>query len=207
MGIEDNTLALAGIFQAIQQVKQIAREGRTDDEAFSVSINSLFKIDADSTEDVYGGPEGLVVGLRTLGWQLGYAAKKRDSELLRYGIGIILLESRLRKHPKMLEAIHIGIERATRQAEVSSCMDPNVIALFADIYSQTLSTFSYRIHVHGEPRFLENQENTNRIRALLLAGVRSAVLWRQTGGGRLQLLFSRKKILRSAERRLSIVNG
>jgi high frequency lysogenization protein len=35
------------------------------------------------------------------------------------------------------------------------------------------------------------------IRALLLGGMRAAVLWRQCGGNRLQLLLRRKALLRA----------
>ena len=35
---------------------------------------------------------------------------------------------------------------------------------------------------------------TNRIRALLLAGVRAAALWRAYGGNRYTLLFARDKV-------------
>jgi high frequency lysogenization protein len=69
-----------------------------------------------------------------------------------------------------------------------------------------LSTFNYRIQVKGEQKFLENPENINKVRALLLAGVRSAVLWRQKGGSRLQLLFSRAKTLQTTTRLLNSLN-
>jgi high frequency lysogenization protein len=39
-----------------------------------------------------------------------------------------------------------------------------------------------------------------KVRALLLAGIRAAVLWRQVGGSRLQILFSRAKIKAAAEK-------
>jgi high frequency lysogenization protein len=39
----------------------------------------------------------------------------------------------------------------------------------------------------------------------LLAGIRSAVLWRQLGGTRLQLLFSRKSIVSDAEELLELL--
>jgi high frequency lysogenization protein len=37
----------------------------------------------------------------------------------------------------------------------------------------------------------------------LLAGIRAAVLWQQVGGGRLQLMFSRQRLLREAKTLLS----
>ena len=52
--------------------------------------------------------------------------------------------------------------------------------------------------VRGEPEYLSQAGNANRIRALLLSGIRAAVLWRQLGGNRLRLLFSRSRIVRCA---------
>lgn len=55
-----------------------------------------------------------------------------------------------------------------------------------------------RLQIHGEMQFLQNPRNAERIRALLLAGIRSATLWQQLGGNRWQLFFSRRKILNDA---------
>ena len=52
----------------------------------------------------------------------------------------------------------------------------------------------------GEHNYLANPANADRIRALLLAGMRSAVLWRQLGGSRWQILFKRKHIITEARR-------
>ncbi|MCW9047867.1 MAG: DUF489 family protein, partial [Gammaproteobacteria bacterium] len=49
---------------------------------------------------------------------------------------------------------------------------------------------------------LSQTNNANKVRALLFAAVRSAVLWRQCGGSRWQLLLSRKKYIESAARLL-----
>ena len=75
----------------------------------------------------------------------------------------------------------------------------NILAGLADIYSTTISTLSPRIMVRGEPLHLQNPENINRIRALLLAGIRSAMLWRQCGGRRLQILLGRKRLWRISD--------
>ena len=77
-------------------------------------------------------------------------------------------------------------------------MHENVIANLADIYSNTLSQIPPKIMVAGESNFLNNPSNANKIRALLLAGVRAAVLWSQTGGGRWQVLFKRKQFVQAA---------
>jgi high frequency lysogenization protein len=53
--------------------------------------------------------------------------------------------------------------------------------------------------VSGENSYLESPDMANKVRALLLAGIRAAVLWRQCGGSRWQLLFKRRAIIKAAE--------
>ena len=48
--------------------------------------------------------------------------------------------------------------------------------------------------INGNPDYLSRTETANKIRACLLAGIRSAILWRQCGGTRWKFLFYRKKI-------------
>jgi high frequency lysogenization protein len=47
--------------------------------------------------------------------------------------------------------------------------------------------------VEGNPAYLQQPVQVNQIRALLLAAVRGAVLWRQLGGSQLRLLFRRRQ--------------
>ena len=80
----------------------------------------------------------------------------------------------------------------------------NVMAALGGAYQDTLSTLRLRIQVHGDMRHLQQPDIANRIRALLLAGIRSARLWRQLGGHRWQLLLSRRKLLEAVR---TILNG
>jgi len=70
----------------------------------------------------------------------------------------------------------------------------NVLANLGEVYQNTISTLQPRIMVNGEQEYLSRPEIANKIRACLLAGVRSAILWRQCGGTRWKFLFYRKKI-------------
>jgi high frequency lysogenization protein len=69
----------------------------------------------------------------------------------------------------------------------------------ATLYTDTISGLSPRIVVNGKPQYLKLERTVDWIRTLLLAGLRSAVLWDQLGGGRFELLFGRKRIVREAE--------
>ncbi|OQW90422.1 MAG: lysogenization regulator HflD [Beggiatoa sp. IS2] len=200
MDIEDRTIALAGIFQATTLVRQIARHGLVDQVPFDASINSLLEVDAPSTRAVYGELEGIEHGLHVLCRIMENTLYRgQDLEIMRYALGLMLLERKLIKRERMVQEIRQGIEAVIDQVDINLISHEEMIEQFAELYTQTISTFDYRIQVKGEPYHLKNELNVHRIRALLLAGIRSAVLWYQKGGNRLQLLFSRKKIAQVAQ--------
>jgi high frequency lysogenization protein len=69
----------------------------------------------------------------------------------------------------------------------------------ASLYRDTISSLSYRIQVQGRSDHLKNETIAKQIRALLLAGIRAAVLWHQVGGRRWRLLIYRSRIQQSAD--------
>lgn len=203
--ITDTTLAFAGIIQATKLVQEIAHHGKADQAAFEVCIRSLFEINPKDALSVYGSANAVRKGLMVLKDQLGDQQQKRDMELTKYVISILHLERKLIKRQDMLKTISQGIEKAREQSRHFSPTHENVIANLADIYVNTISTLPPRIIVNGEHGYLSTPENANKVRALLLAAIRSAVLWRQCGGKRLQLLLNRKKILQEIETLLRAV--
>ncbi len=192
-------MALGGLFQAVTLVQQTAREGSADREPFESSIASVLRIDAESIDAVYGGSARIARGLQTLCRQLGKEKARQDAELMRYALSLLFLERQLVRNAKMLNRLREGIGAATQQSEHFSATHENVLARLADTYATTVSQLQPRIMVQGKPEYLNAPANANRIRALLLAGMRSAVLWRQLGGNRLRLLWTRKHIVRCAE--------
>lgn len=196
--LSNQTIALAGIAQACSLVRQLATTGNADQQAMTASIGSLLKIDSDSVADVFGGLSGVAHGLRELDKQLT-SRVVANAEQARYAAQIIHLQKQLAQKQDMLKTIRGGIDRAQTQAEHFGLMHQNVLANLADLYHGTISTLQPRIMVHGDQQYLGDQNTVNKIRALLLAGIRAALLWRQCGGSRWQLLLSRKKIQRHAQ--------
>ncbi len=191
--ITNQTIALAGIAQAAALVQQLATTGKADSEAMAASIASILKIDSDSVTDVYGGLAGLKLGLEQLNRQMtGY--KITNPEQARYSATLVFLEQQLSKRKDLLKSIQSGIIKAQTQSEHFGLMHENVLANLADIYHNTLSTLQPRVMVNGEQEYLSRPDVVNKIRAILLAGIRSAILWRQCGGARWKFLFYRKKI-------------
>ena len=189
----DRVIALAGAMQATDLVRGIARRGQANPDDIETCLASLIRIDAPSSADIYGGIARLRSGLRLLEQQLN---NPRDMELTRYVITLMRLERQLSRRDDLLRLIRAGIEDIIQNLAHFPLDHGNTIASFADLYLKTLSTLSPRIMVSGDPVHLNNPTNTNRIRALLLAGVRAAILWRQSGGGRLTLLLRRNPLLR-----------
>jgi len=198
--IQDRTLALAGIFQAASLVNQMARHGRAEPTPMETSIRSLFVTTPEAAEDVYGSSAELRQGLEVLIRQLGSDASQRDLTVTRYALALLHLERKLARRKDLLDTIAQGLERTRHQVEHFSFTHTNVVASLADIYLNSISTLKPRIMVYGEHGHLNHTDNANGVRALLLAGMRSAVLWRQCGGSRLQLLFKRKDFLAEARR-------
>lgn len=191
----DRVLAFAGIVQACQCAQHIARSGMADTAALTTCINSLFIIDADNCREVFQAGDQLQSGILTSIELLSRSADKERNELMRYIISVIQLERTVHKQPQMLQQVSAGISRAQQQIEHFSLLHTNVLASLADLYAGTLSTLKPRIMINGDEMLLTHPDNINKIRCCLLAAIRSAVLWRQTGGSRLQLLFSRKRYL------------
>ena len=187
-------IALAGLTQAVHLVQQLAKSGTADSEEMESSLASLLKLDADDVEDVYDGLDKLKTGLRLLERQLG-SPNNIDPDIARYVASLIFLERKLNRSLPMKDLIRDRIMKATAQVAHFGIQHENVIARFADIYQETISQLRPRVMVMGEPMHLTNQTNANRTRALLLAGIRSAVLWRQCGGSRWRLLFFRSQML------------
>ena len=202
ISISNQTIALAGIAQACFLVRQLATTGGADQEAMMASINSLLKIESDSVTDVFGGLAGIRHGLEQLDRQLS-SRVAANPEQVRYAAQLVHLQKQLSQDPKMIDTIRAGITKAQAQAEQFGVLHENVLANLADIYHNTISTLQPRIMVNGDPQYLANQSTVNKIRALLLAGIRASLLWRQCGGSRWHLLFYRKKLLDEAHRLLS----
>lgn len=189
----DRVIALAGVMQATDLVRSIARRGQTQADDFATCIASLLQIDAPSSVDIYGGINRLLTGLRLLEQQLHNPS---DMELTRYVVTLLRLERQLIRREDLLSVLSAGIQDITQNLAHFPVTHSNTIARFADLYLQTISTLSPRIMVSGVQAHLNNPENANRIRALLLAGVRAAMLWRQCGGRRWSLLLRRNVLLR-----------
>lgn len=155
------------------------------------SIASVFRIDAPSVAAVYGGVAGVRLGLRNLITQLDDGS--RDMAVTRMVVTVMRLERSLARHAGLLAKLQDGIVAAQRQVAHFGQESPQVVQRLAELYASTLSTLKPRVMVSGDPQQLQQPQVVEKVRANLLAAVRSAVLWRQVGGRQWQLILFRRQ--------------
>jgi high frequency lysogenization protein len=202
----EKVMALAGVCQAAALVQQASRTGQVDQTAFETSISSIVITQPEHTEQVFGSLQNLRLGLTVLESQLSNRPVDKDAEITRYVASLLGLERKLSNNKKKLDELSDRIGHIQRQQTHLDLFETQMLSNLANIYSDVVSPIGPRIQVAGTPALLKQANNQHKVRALLLAGLRAAVLWRQLGGKRRSILFNRKNILSCAEQALQQIN-
>lgn len=194
--LQEQLIALGAVFEAAFLVDKIAKSGQVNEAALGCMLGSLLVRDPQSTLEVFGGDDlNLRDGYRALASALERDATALQREPLRYALALLGLERKLAKRDDLLQIIGSRLDQIQLQVKHFGPTHDNVIAATGSLYQDTLSTFAQRIQVQGDIRHLQQPSNASKIRAILLAGIRAARLWRQLGGHRWQLVVSRRKLL------------
>lgn len=202
--LQEQLVALGGLFLCTNLVHKLAHSGQINDASLEQALNTLLVTNPQSTLDVYGGDDyALRDGYRTLQTALLRDSHNLPRESLRYALALLSLEQQFARRDDLLQLTGERLQRISQQAELLGITSAGVVGACADLYSDTISTFNQRIQVHGEMRFLQQEATAAKIRALLLAGIRSARLWRQLGGKRWHFVFKRSAMLQALQQRLS----
>ena len=198
--LEQQTIALAGVAQAARLVDQISKTGSYPLEFLEPSIHSLFEFQSDSVEAIYGGLPGVKLGLHNLSSLLASQKNEQDSrDVVRYVFSMLYLERKFAANEDMMSVVRSRLEHASFRAEHFANHVNDLCHSVSGIYQDTLSQLKFRIKVSGSAQHLQNQQNADIIRALLMAGIRSAFLWRQLGGRRWKLVLQRKRLLQTSQ--------
>ena len=197
--MKERTLALAGIFQATELVRQAANHGTWSGYAASSCLHSLFQLEADSIAEIYGGIARMKLGVETTLAVL--QGDSRYTESLRYAVSLLQIEKKFRKSRKFQDTVGSRLEDiASEGLELEQHEREDLQAHeISKLYTETVSKLTPRIIVSGRPQYLKSERTVDWVRTLLMAGLRSATLWNQLGGGRFELMFGRKKLIREAE--------
>ena len=203
--MKDRTLALAGLLQAVKLVQRVANEGVGDAPGLDASLASVFRIDADTVESVYGNATLMRPGLEALVAHLE-SGRQRDPASSRIAATVLHVERKLIQNSSLMTSIRDGLTDIERQREHFGITHPTVLARLGDLYASTVSRLSPRVLVQGNPVQLAQAPVVAQIRAVLLAAMRSAVLWRQLGGSYWDLILRRRAILAAAKEWLARID-
>ena len=188
MNVEKRVLPLAGLVQAVHLVIGAAKNGLVSQDSMEQTLAPVFVQNPGSISEVYGGTRNIQLGLKLLHEMLTNFRADTHGDLVRYSLAVMGLERALAAQPEKLNALG----QAIAAIESEQQEDPLVtVPALADAYEKIVGTIEPRIRISGNRSHLENSANVQRIRALLMAALRSAVLWHQVGGRRWHLLFQR----------------
>lgn len=199
----DRTIAFAGIWQAASLVEEVARTGNCDQTQLANTLNALLVTHPDSTLAVFGELANLKRGFSVLVEQLEKQTDPKNIAITRYVIGLLALEKKLARRNDAMNTLAERITQVKRQNAHFELVDDQILGNLADIYSDIVSPLGPRIQVQGTPEQLKQTRVQHTIRALLLSGIRASVLWRQVGGKRRHIIFSRKKMVEQAKLNLA----
>lgn len=197
--VREQTIALAGVAQAARIVDQLSKTGSYPLEFLESSINSLFVFDLEHAEELFGGLPGVRLGLQNLCALLANQREVEQRDVVRYFFNVLHLERRFAADAQMREVVRSRLQHASFRKDHFASHVGDICHSVSGIYQDTFSKLPQRIKVTGSAQHLESSQNADIVRSLLLAGIRSAYLWRQLGGRRWKLALQRQSMLRSAQ--------
>lgn len=180
--LRNQVIAFAGLLQSAVLVDKLATTGQWHEASFETCIYSIFQQNPATTEAVYGDTSSLYIGLTTLRNLLNPKERGKLQAVFRYGFSLLRLERQLSRQKKILNTIGDEIQQLSTHTEDLPMTDPFVTEQLSNLYRKTAGTLTPPIQVMGDQQTLQRTSVQQQVRALLLAGLRSAILWRQVGG-------------------------
>jgi len=194
-GLANQCWALAGIAQAASSVQRAATGKTLDDAATMALYRALLEQDATSVQALAALGD-FSLGLKAAQGML-HKPNPEQIQTLRYTRAILDATARLRRQTVAVSRLSNAIS-ALEPKSVTDSYDIPWSAL-AEIYVDTLGSLNQRVQVRGQASLLKREDVANKIRALLLTGVRFAWLWHQLGGRRWHLLVNRRRMWQTTQ--------
>ena len=199
--IDEQTIALAGLYQSCYVVSNIAWKGEYSEQDFLPLVNSILKIDSTIVKDIYIDIDNINSGFIYLKKQIIGDIFTRSSETRRYVESLKILSNHLMGNQKTIILMQTLLKELEENAG-DLTIDEKAEKL-SEIYRKTLSKFEPRIIVNGENKYLTNPIHASRIRTALFAGVRATLLWEQLGGSKWKLFLFKSSFSKTIDSYIS----
>ena len=194
---KNQTIALAGLYQSLALIQQVAWHGDTSHSCIVPTIKSILKLNIDDFIDAYESIGNLSLGLSALKETLEKRHDARVIERTRYAINLMYLDNKLTTNPYTTSALGAQIERINNQYPSVEDSLSEITQELGSIYRENISPLGPKIIIEGNPSYLKIEHNASMIRTFLLAGLRAIALWRHAQGKRWALLFARQSLLKN----------
>ncbi|MFT5504322.1 MAG: high frequency lysogenization protein [Gammaproteobacteria bacterium] len=192
--LHNQGIALAGMFQAATLIDDIAHRGQCPSEIFEPCFDSLFEFEASSGIEIFGNLSNISFGLQEALNFLTGNRTQQTATIPYYLFSALKLSDQIISNASIRDEITRELRQVAEQTESFELPLSNCISKVGGLYQKIISPLSPRIIVKGNPNYLTNENNAARVRALILCVIRSAVLWKQSGGSKWRILFFRKKL-------------
>ena len=198
----NKTIALAGMHLALSQVQQIAWDAKYDYPSIDVCLNSLFARNPDTYAEVFGSINDLKQVLIALRTSFTDKHDKQALERARYMVNLMMLSKNIKDNSELGQQVGTTLSLLDEAGNNLQDQRSYIIERIAQLYQNTISPLTPRVIVYGDPQILKDGANAAAIRAMLFAGLRSALLWYQAGGNQLNLLLGKSKYLNTIDQML-----
>ena len=195
------TYLLGGLYQCVEMIHKIATTGQCSYQDYKHILMALNISKFISIADTFGDNNHLKNGLIACEKYFSMSADESNYvatiQINRYFTELFRLEATMTKQPSVMSNI---AEQVKLNAEKFNEVDKNIeslIANFANIYAEQISPNAARIMIKGTENHLKVEFNAQKVRALLLSGLRIVLLWRECGGKQWHLFLKRKKIIQT----------
>src|SRR5690554_2528783 len=180
---EYRNIALAAVTQCAALVHRLASQGSVPASSLLGCLQPVYDLDQDSLQTLYPDVRRFSEGIDTLQRSFDSEGLRENAEVVRYLLGMLVLQQHLGRRTDLQQEVRERLDALSPLAP--SLNDDSIVgqqalqescAALARLYQDTISKLSFRIHVAGNPEYLRDHAVADQIRALLLAGIRSAVL-------------------------------
>lgn len=199
--IDEQTIALAGLYQSCYVVSNIAWKGEYNEQDFLPLINSILQIDSTVVKDIYIDIDNINSGFIYLKKQIIGDIFTRSSETRRYIESLKILSNHLMSDQKTITLMQNLLKEL--EENTSDLTTDGKAEKLSEVYQKTLSKFEPRIIVNGENKYLTDPIQASRIRTALFAGVRATLLWEQLGGSKWKLFLFKSSFSKTIDSYIS----
>ena len=145
--MKDKVIALAGLMQALHQVQGMANNGHFETQALSVCMDSLFRFDVETPEEIFGSVGNLKSGLQQFSKQL--EGQTRDGAIIKMAMSVLQLERQFNSNPEAMRIVQHQLKHLGPLRDERGSTDAEVLGKCGEIYANHISPLGPKVIVQG----------------------------------------------------------